>query len=140
VEAAIYEAMRMRSVIPSVGRRVTVRRQLGKHRVPAGTPVTMRIVLPRHGEDVHPRSFTFELPLFLGMEPGIYTSIPLGDGIRRCPGATLATAEQRIVLRAVAQRTDTHAPNHKPEGLRFGNVTMVPAKDAPVVLDAGRVG
>jgi cytochrome P450 len=136
VEAVIYEAMRVRPVIPSVGRRVAVPWQLGEHRVPAGTPIAMSIVLLHHREDVYPRPFAFEPERFLGVKPGTYTWIPFGGGIRRCLGATLAMAEQRIVLRAVAQRTDMHAPDPRPEGLRHRNVTMVPAQGACVVLDA----
>jgi cytochrome P450 len=136
VEAVIHETMRVRPVVPSIGRRVTVPWQLGEHVVPAGTPIAMSIVLLHHREDVYPRPFAFEPQRFLGVKPGTYTWIPFGGGIRRCLGATLAMAEQRIVLRAVAQRTDMHAPDVKPEGLRHRNVTMVPADGTCVVLDA----
>jgi cytochrome P450 len=136
VEAVIYEAMRVRPVIPSVGRRVTVPWQLGEHRVPAGTPIAMSIVLLHHREDVYPQPFAFEPQRFLNVKPGTYTWIPFGGGIRRCLGATLAMAEQRIVLTAVAQRTDMRAPNAKPEKLRHLNVTMVPSQGTLVTMDA----
>ena len=45
VEATIVEAMRSRPVIPLIGRRVTVPWQLGEYGVPAGTAVTMSILL-----------------------------------------------------------------------------------------------
>jgi cytochrome P450 len=135
VEAVINETMRVRPVIPSVGRRVSVPWQLGRFRVPAGTPIAMSIVLLHHREDVYPRPFAFEPQRFLGVKPGTYTWIPFGGGIRRCLGATLAMAEQRVVLKAIAARTDLRAPDPAPERLRHRNVTMVPADGTQVVLD-----
>ncbi len=138
VEAVINETMRVRPVIPSVGRRVSVPWQLGRFRVPAGTPIAMSIVLLHHREDVYPRPFAFQPERFLGVKPGTYTWIPFGGGIRRCLGATLAMAEQRVVLKVIAARTDMHAPDPAPERLRHRNVTMVPAQGTTVVLDARR--
>lgn len=135
VEAVIHETMRVRPVVPSIGRRVSVPWQLGRFRVPAGTPVVMSIVLLHHREDVYPRPFAFEPERFLGVKPGTYTWIPFGGGIRRCLGATLAMAEQRVVLRAIAARIDMRAPDPAPERLRHRNVTMVPAQGTRVVVD-----
>ena len=58
--------------------------------------------------------------------PGTYTWIPFGGGIRRCLGATLAMAEQRVVLEAIARRTDLLAPDPRPSAPRMRNVTMIP--------------
>jgi cytochrome P450 len=60
------------------------------------------------------------------VKPGTYTWIPFGGGIRRCLGATLAMAEQRVVLEAIARRTDLAAPDPAPESPRMRNVTMIP--------------
>ena len=60
------------------------------------------------------------------VRPGTYTWIPFGGGIRRCLGATLAMAEQRVVLEAIARRTDLRAPDPAPESPRMRNVTMIP--------------
>jgi cytochrome P450 len=136
VEACIHEAMRVRPVIPSVGRRVTVPWRLGRYTVPAGTPIALSILLLHHREDVYPQPFAFTPERFLGVKPGTYTWIPFGGGIRRCLGATLAMAEQRVVLRAIARRTDMHAPELRPERMLHRNVTMVPAQGAQVLIDA----
>jgi cytochrome P450 family 135 len=135
VEAVIHETMRVRPVVPSIGRRVAVPWQLGRYRVPAGTPVVLSIMLLHHREDVYPQPFAFAPERFLENKPGTYTWIPFGGGIRRCLGATLAMAEQRVVLRAIAARTDLRAAAAQPEKLRHRNVTMVPAQGAQVVLD-----
>jgi cytochrome P450 len=63
---------------------------------------------------------------FLGRQPGTYTWIPFGGGIRRCLGATLAMAEQRVVLEAIARRADLEAVDPAPEAPRMHNVTMIP--------------
>jgi cytochrome P450 len=138
VEAVIHEAMRNRPVVPITGRRVTVPWQLGEYRVPADTHILVSIALLHHREDVYPDPFAFRPERFLGVKPGTYTWVPFGGGIRRCLGATLAMAEQRVVLRAVARRTDLAAVDAAPERLLHRNVTMIPAQGARVVMTARR--
>jgi cytochrome P450 len=140
VEATIHEAMRNRPVIPIIGRRVTVPWQLGEYGVAADTPVLMSIALLHHREDLYPDPFAFRPERFLGHKPGTYEWIPFGGGIRRCLGATLAMAEQRVVLEAVARRTDMVAPDPAPEKVLHRNVTMVPALGARVVVRERRAG
>jgi hypothetical protein len=43
-------------------------------------------------------------------------------------------AEQRVVLEAVARRTDMAAPDPEPERARHRNVTMIPARGAQVIV------
>ena len=50
--------------------------------------------------------------------PGTYEWIPFGGGIRRCLGAALAMAEQRVVLAAMARRLDLEAAEPEPEQRR----------------------
>ena len=137
LEATIHEGMRARPVIPVIGRTVTVPWQLGEYRVPAGASVLMSILLVHHRDDVYPDPFSFRPERFVGRKPGTYTWIPFGGGIRRCLGASLAMAEQRVVLEAIARRTDLYAPDPAPEHARHRNVTMIPEHGTLVVL-AGR--
>ncbi|HKG39764.1 MAG TPA: cytochrome P450 [Conexibacter sp.] len=134
VEATIHEAMRNRPVVPITGRRVKAPWQLGDWRLPANSHVLVSIALLHHREDVYPDPFNFRPERFLGVKPGTYTWVPFGGGIRRCLGATLAMAEQRVVLRAIARRTDMVAPDPRPERVMHRNVTMLPAKGAEVVV------
>lgn len=55
VEATIHEAMRVRPVIPIIGRRVQVPWRLGEHVVPAGYPVSVAIPLLHHREELYPQ-------------------------------------------------------------------------------------
>jgi cytochrome P450 len=135
VEATIVEGMRSRPVIPIIGRRVKVPWRLGPYAVPADTPVTMSILLVHHREDLYPEPFEFRPERFVGgRKPGTYEWIPFGGGIRRCLGAALAMAEQRVVLEAMARRLDLEADDPAPEHAVHRNVTMIPARGARVVI------
>ncbi len=134
IEATIVEAMRSRPVIPLIGRRVTAPWQLGDYGVPAGTAIAMSILLIHHREDLYPRPYEFRPERWLGRKPGTYEWIPFGGGIRRCLGAALAMAEQRVVLEAMARRLDLEADDDAPERALHRNVTMIPARGGRVVL------
>ena len=134
IEATINEGMRSRPVIPIIGRRVKVPWRLGEYAVPADTPVTMSILLVHHREDVYPDPFAFRPERWLGQKPGTYTWIPFGGGIRRCLGAALAMAEQRVVLREMTRRLDLEADEPEPERAVHRNVTMIPSRGARVVV------
>jgi len=135
VEATIVEGMRSRPVIPIIGRRVKVPWRLGQYAVPAETPVTMSIILVHHREDLYPEPFEFRPERWLGgRKPGTYEWIPFGGGIRRCLGAALAMAEQRVVLETMARRLDLEADDPAPEHAVHRNVTMIPARGARVVI------
>ncbi len=135
VEATIVEAMRSRPVIPIIGRRVTVPWRLGQFAVPPGTPVLMSILLVHHRDDLYPEPFEFRPERWLGgRKPGTYEWIPFGGGIRRCLGAALAMAEQRVVLETMARRLDLEADDPAPERAVHRNVTMIPARGARVVI------
>jgi len=133
IEATIVEGMRSRPVIPIIGRRVTVPWRLGEYAVAADTPVTMSILLLHHREDLYPQPFAFRPERWLGRKPGTYEWIPFGGGIRRCLGAALAMAEQRVVLEAMVRRLDIEADDPEPERAVHRNVTMIPARGAHVV-------
>jgi cytochrome P450 len=134
VEAAIVEAMRSRPVIPIVGRRVAVPWQLGEYVVPAGQAISISILLVHHREDLYPDPFAFRPERWLDHSPGTYEWLPFGGGTRRCLGAALAMAEQRVVLAAMVRRLDLEADRPEPEHAQHRNVTMIPARGARVVL------
>jgi cytochrome P450 len=146
VEATIHESMRVRPVIPMIVRMVMRPWRLGEHVVPARTPVAVSILGLHHRDDVYPQPQDFRPERFLGrtqpddpgdrrsgetgrrafIKPGTYTWIPFGGGVRRCLGATLAMAEQRVVLEAIARRADLEAVEPAAEAPRMRNVTMIP--------------
>jgi cytochrome P450 len=138
VEATITEAMRARPVIPMTGRRVTVPWRLGAYGIPADTAVGISILLLHHREDLYPEPFAFRPERWFGQKPGTYEWLPFGGGTRRCLGAALAMAEQRVVLRAMARRLDVAAADPRPERPKHRNVTMIPARGGRVVVRTRR--
>jgi len=73
-----------------------------------------------------------------GVKPGTYEWIPFGGGTRRCLGAALAMAEQRVVLETMARRLDIEATTQKPERPKNRNVTMIPARGGRVLVRSRR--
>ncbi len=138
VEATIVEAMRSRPVIPMTGRRVTVPWRLGPYGVPADTAIAISILLVHHREDLYPDPSAFRPERWLGRKPGTYEWLPFGGGTRRCLGAALAMAEQRIVLREMARRLDIEADDPRPERPVHRNVTMIPARGGRVRIRSRR--
>jgi cytochrome P450 len=126
VEATIHEGMRSRPVIPMIARMALRPWRFGDYTIRARTPVAVSIVALHHRPDVYPDPHAFDPERFVQAKPGTYTWIPFGGGIRRCLGATLAMAEQRVVLEAIGRRTDLAAPDLAPERPRMRNVTMIP--------------
>ncbi|HEY5189458.1 MAG TPA: cytochrome P450 [Solirubrobacteraceae bacterium] len=140
VEATIHEGMRNRPVIPMIVRMVKRPWRLGDYVVPARTPVAVSIVALHHREDIYPDPLAFRPERFVDHKPGTYTWIPFGGGIRRCLGASLAMAEQRVVLEAIARRTDLRAPDLAPEHARQRNVTTIASRGGRVVVAARDAG
>jgi cytochrome P450 family 135 len=133
VEATITESMRVRPVIPMTGRRVAVPWRLGPFAVPADSAIGISILLLHHREDLYPQPRRFRPERWLGQKPGTYEWIPFGGGTRRCLGAALAMAEQRVVLEAMIRRLDLQAADLKPERPKHRNVTMIPARGGRVI-------
>ena len=138
IEATITEAMRTRPVIPMTGRRVTVPWRLGDYGVPADTAIAISILLLHHREDVYPDPFSFRPERWEGRKPGTYEWLPFGGGTRRCLGAALAMAEQRVVLREMVARLELEPSTAKAERPVHRNVTMIPARGGRVVIAARR--
>jgi cytochrome P450 len=136
VEATIYEGMRVRPVIPMIVRLVKRRWRLGDYVVPADTAVAVSILAVHHRPDVYSDPYRFRPERFLEVKPGTYTWISFGGGIRRCLGASLAMAEQRVVLASVARHAELEAATRQSEPAQQRNVTMIPRYGGRVVLSA----
>ncbi len=134
IEAVINESMRNRPVIPMVGRVVQKPWQLGAYQVPAGSAVLANIISIHHREDLYPQADRFLPERFLNHAPNTYEWIPFGGGVRRCLGATLAIAEQRVVLREMSRRIDMTYDKPDAERARMRNVTLIPTRGGRVKI------
>jgi cytochrome P450 len=134
LRATISESLRLRPVVPLAGRRLATELKVDGLTLPAGTDVTPAIWLAHTRADVYPEPFAFRPERFLDEAPDTYAWVPFGGGIRRCLGAALAMAEQRVVLETMARRLDLEADDPAPEHAVHRNVTMIPARGARVVI------
>jgi cytochrome P450 len=128
VDAVAKEALRMRPVVPGVGRVVRGGSfELGGYTLPEGTEInpSISVVHARPESFVGPRDFRPER--FLEDDPpDTYTWIPFGGGTRRCLGASFAMFEMRVVLRRVIERTLLEPVGSQPERVERRGITMVP--------------
>jgi cytochrome P450 len=137
-DAVVKETLRVRPVIVDVARLVTADVDLGRWRVRAGTIVVPAIALVQLMPEVYPDPHAFRPERFLDGQPAPYTWIPFGGGVRRCLGAPFAQLEIRTVMQTVLAQATLRAPDPAPERIRLRHVTLVPSRDALVVMDGRR--
>ncbi len=127
LEAVVKEALRIRPVIPGVGRVVRGEPfQLDGWVIPPGVELNPSITTIHRRADHYPDPQSFRPERFLGPDaPDTYTWIPFGGGTRRCLGASFALMEMRVVLRRVLERTELQ-PTAGPEKVQRRAITLVP--------------
>jgi cytochrome P450 family 135 len=154
LDAVVTETLRVRPVVPSVGRLITSEAKLGGFELPAGTAVMPSIYLVHMRPDLYPDPGEFRPERFLDGGPETYGWIPFGGGTRRCLGAAFASFEMKVVLRTILRRTVLRPGTDRPEPFGHRNVTLSPRhgtpaileqrhpapEPAPAELDSGRVG
>jgi cytochrome P450 len=135
LEAVCKEVLRIRPVVPIVGRDVTEPVEIGGHHVPAGTDLAVAILITHHREDVFPEPSRFRPERFLADEVPAYGWVPFGGGVRRCIGASFAQFELATILRVLAA-SPVRLAVRKPEPIRATGVTLVPGRGVRLVRDA----
>ena len=131
VDAVGQEALRLRPVIPMLGRTLARGGRLGQWELPPGTDVFPAIYLVQRRADVFPEPLRFRPERFLdGDTPG-FAWIPFGGGTRRCLGAAFAQFEMRIVLTRMLQSIELEPTAAGPERMVRRNVTLSPKGGTP---------
>jgi cytochrome P450 family 135 len=138
LDAVIEETLRVRPVVPFVGRQLSSATELGGHRLPAATVVMPAIYLSNTRPDVYPDPYAFRPERFLDGGPDTYSWIPFGGGTRRCIGAAFAQLEMRVVLSTVLSRAVLAPAADRPEPMVRRNVTLAPRGGTPAILVARR--
>ena len=130
------EDLRRRPVLPLAAPRLVVREvEVGGRRYPAGVCLVPNAYLIHHDPTIYPEPYAFRPERFLDESPGTYTWIPFGGGRRRCLGAAFATAEMKVVLRAVLESARPRATGDgRLEVSRRRSITLSPREGAEVVL------
>jgi cytochrome P450 len=137
LDAVVKESLRIRPVIPGVGRVVRDRPfALGGYEIPVGMEVNPSIRVIHRRADLYPDPDAFRPERFLGpAAPDTYTWIPFGGGTRRCLGASFALTEMRIVLRRVLERCALRPADAALDEPTFRGITVAPKNGAQAVLD-----
>ena len=135
LEAVVKETLRVRPVVIDVARVAKRDVEIGGWQIPAGTIVVPAIALVQLRPDLYPDPRAFRPERFTGaQQPPAYSWIPFGGGVRRCIGAAFAQLEIKTVLRTVLARTRMQAPDPAPERQLSRHVTLVPSRDALVLM------
>jgi cytochrome P450 family 135 len=135
LDAVVKEALRLRTVIPGVGRVVQDRPfALGGYEVPVGMEINPSIRTIHQRADLYPRPREFRPERFLGADaPDTYTWLPFGGGTRRCLGASFALTEMRIVVKRVLERATLAAADPRQAKVQFRVITLAPKSGVRVV-------
>ncbi|HMI89993.1 MAG TPA: cytochrome P450 [Polyangiales bacterium] len=126
LDATIKEVLRLRPVIPVVGRVLKEPTTLGGYELPAGTAVGACIYLAHRNPDVYPEPDAFRPERFLNNPPDPVSWLPFGGGIRRCIGAQFATYEMKIVLGVMLASCDFELAQPTPAKVRRRAITFWP--------------
>jgi cytochrome P450 len=137
-DAVAKEALRLRPVIPGVGRVVRGEPfRLGEWLIPPGVEINPSIRMIHRRADLYADPGAFRPERFLDPSaPDTYTWIPFGGGTRRCLGASFAQMEMRVVLGRVLERVQFRAASPKPERIQFRAITLAPKTGARIVVTA----
>jgi cytochrome P450 len=137
LDAVAKESLRLRPVIPGVGRVVAGEPfALNGWRIAPGVEINPSIRMIHWRDDLYPGAEEFRPDRFLGDgAPDTYTWLPFGGGTRRCLGASFAQLEMRLVLARVLARTRLRAASDEPDRMQFRAITIAPRDGARVVLE-----
>ncbi len=136
IDAAIYEVLRDRPVVPIIGRNLLKPLTLDGYELPAGTTVNVALYLVNHRADTYENPFVFNPDRFLGKRPDTYAWVPFGGGIRRCLGAAFAEMEMRHVMKILYSRVKMSAVDPTPERPILRSVTLAPQHGARVRIES----
>ena len=135
LDAVVKETLRLRPVIALVLRRLTEPMEIGGRLLPAGVNVAPCIYLVHRRADVYDEPRAFRPERFLENQPGTYTWIPFGGGVRRCLGASFAQFEMKVVLRELVARLDIRAARPQPERRVRRAIVFAPERGGDIVVE-----
>jgi len=133
--AVVDETLRLRPILPNVGRVVAEPWELGGYELPAGATVLPSITLLHRRAESFPQPRSFRPERFLGTRrPDGSRWIPFGGGTRRCLGASFAQFEMRTVIRTVvAASPGLEATTRRPEKVVRRGITLSPGRGARAI-------
>ena len=139
LDAVIKEVLRLRPVIPAVGRRLTAPVELRGRKLPAGALLVPTTVLAHYDPAIYPEPHVFRPERFLDAKPDPYAWFPFGGGARRCLGMAFALYEMKIVVATLVARLGQRLRKARPAParVRIRAFTFAPEGGTRVVVDDG---
>jgi cytochrome P450 len=134
LDAVIKETLRLRPVVPAVGRYLTAPLEVGPHVLPAGVHINLSIYLLHRRADLYPDPLAFRPERFLERPAGTYEWIPFGGGTRRCLGASFALFEMKVVLREILERVELSPLKTGGEKVARRAITFTPGRGGRVAV------
>jgi cytochrome P450 len=134
LDAVVEETLRVRPVVPFIGRELREDSELGGYELPTGTVVMPAIYLAHTRPDLYPEPYEFRPERFLEDGPDTFAWIPFGGGTRRCIGAAFAELEMRVVLSTILSRATLRPASDRPERMVRRNVTLSPRAGTRAIL------
>lgn len=132
-ERVVKEALRLRPVVPMVGRVIQAPVSALGYDFPKGTLLACSIYLVHRSPALYPDPGRFDPERFASFRPAPHEYFPFGGGIRRCIGAAFAVYEMKMVLAEVLSRRAIEAVDARVKVVRRA-VTFSP--DTGVVVRA----
>jgi cytochrome P450 family 110 len=114
LEAVCNETLRLRPVVPGVGRKLNAPMKIAGYDLPAGSGVFAQIIWAHHDPKVFPESHVFRPERFLERTYSPFEFLPFGGGNRRCIGAAFALYEMKLVLGTLLRRYSFELVSKKP--------------------------
>jgi cytochrome P450 family 135 len=139
LDAVIKESMRIRPVVAQFARVLTEPTVIDGWPLPARTMVIIPSAVIHRDPEIYPEPREFRPERFLdGNDPGGYAWLPFGGGVRRCPGASLALLEMRVILAAILRNLEVAPDRPEPERPTVRGITVVPDRGGRIVVRARR--
>ncbi len=136
LDAVVKESLRLRPVVPMVGRRLQLPMTVHGYDLPAGIAVGLNIYLTQRRADIYDEPNLFKPERFVDKRPDPYAWLPFGGGIRRCLGMAFALYEMKIVLASVLAHWDLHLLPGTSNRTWRRAITFIPAGGPKVRITA----
>jgi cytochrome P450 len=134
LDATVKEVLRLRPVVPAVGRRLQRPITLGGYEIPAGELVVPVSILTHRLPSIYPDPEAFKPERFLDVKPDPYAWFPFGGGARRCLGMAFALYEMKVVLASILASVRLRKRRAKPAAVSLRGFTMVPKGGTEVIV------
>jgi cytochrome P450 len=129
LDAVVKEVLRIRPVVPVLARKLREDVELNGYLIPSRSVLMVSIFLLHRDPDLHPEPDEFKPERFLPGGDG-EPWFAFGGGVRRCPGASFAQLEMKVVIKAILTAVTLRAPDTADEPVARRRFTFAPAYDA----------